>query len=115
MRPLLAPTPKIAGFNPLTGNAGISYIRKGITVRLLANHRGKYLSTYNTDDSRLVYSRNYTHLDLKTQYNISKHYDVYLDINNLTWARDRGTEIGGRPGMIGRLTPQFFFGVNGRL
>ena len=84
-------------------------------MRLLANHRGRYLSSYVTNDSRLVYARSYTHLDLKTQYNISKHYDVYLDVNNLTWARDRGTDYNGRPGAIQKLTPQFFFGINGRL
>ncbi len=111
----LAPNPKIAGFNPATGNVALSYSRKGITVRLLANHRGRYLSSYVTNDSRLVYARSYTHLDLKTQYNISKHYDVYLDVNNLTWARDRGTDYNGRPGAIQKLTPQFFFGINGRL
>lgn len=111
----LAPNPKIAGFNPVTGNMALSYSRKGITVRLLANHRGRYLNSYNVNDSRLTYSRSYTHLDLKTQYNISKRYDVYLDVNNLTWARDRGSDYNGRPGDIRILSPQFFFGINGRL
>ena len=87
----------MAGFNPRTGNAGISYIRGKISVRLQVNHRGEYLSSYNTNISRMVYARKRTALDIKTVYYISKQYNVYLDVNNVLSEPDRGTLIGGRP------------------
>jgi hypothetical protein len=111
----LAPTPKVAGFNPRTGNAGISYIRRSISVRVQVNHRGEYLTSYNTNISRMVYQRKRTAVDIKTVYYISKQYNVYLDVNNVLMEPDRGTLIGGRPGAYQVLTPQFYFGVNARL
>ncbi|MEY4939465.1 MAG: hypothetical protein RIQ93_1200 [Verrucomicrobiota bacterium] len=111
----LAPTPKVAGFNPRVGNVGVSYIKKSVSVRLQVNHRGEYLSTYNTNISRMVYVLKRTALDLKTVYYYSKKYNVYLDVNNILGAPDRGTHIGGRPGAYQKLTPQFYFGVNGSL
>ena len=111
----LAPTPKVAGFNPRTGNAGISYIKRKVSVRVQVNHRGEYLSTYNTNISRMVYTRKRTAVDLKMVYFISKQYNVYLDANNIFMEPDRGTIIGGRPGAYQVLTPQLFFGLNARL
>ncbi|MBI4625028.1 MAG: TonB-dependent receptor [Verrucomicrobia bacterium] len=111
----LAPNPKVAGFNPRTGNAGVSYIKGKVSVRLQANHRGQYLTSFNTNVSRMVYARKRTALDLKTVYYISKQYNVYLDVNNVLSEPDRGTLIGGRPGANQVLTPQFYFGLNTRL
>jgi TonB-dependent receptor len=111
----LAPNPKVAGFNPRTGNAGISYIKGKVSVRVQVNHRGQYLTSYNTNASRMVYAMKRTAVDLKTVYYISKQYNVYLDVNNVLMEPDRGTIIGGRPGAYQVLTPQFYFGINARL
>jgi TonB-dependent receptor len=111
----LAPTPKVAGFNPRTGNAGISYIRNKVSVRVQVNHRGQYLSSYNANVSRMVFTRKRTAVDLKTVYLISKQYNVYLDVNNIFSEPDRATIIGGRPGAYQILTPQLLFGLNARL
>jgi outer membrane cobalamin receptor len=86
-----------------------------VSVRVQVNHRGRFLSTYNTNFSRMVYTRERTAVDLKTAYYISRRYNVYLDVNNIFSEPDRGTIIGGRPGAHQVLTPQFLFGLNARL
>lgn len=111
----LAPNPKIAGFNPITGNVGVSYIRGKLTLRMQANHRHRYLNSFSTNDSRLRYTSAFNHMDFKSQYRISKAYEVYLDVNNVTNARDNGTDWNGRAGSILVLSPQFFFGINARM
>ena len=112
----LAPSPKIAGFNPLNANAGISYIRNRIGVRLHATHKGRFLTTFNTNESRMVYRKAETKLDIKTSYRLTKHFDVYLDVVNVTATRLNATEDGGgRPKSGGYMHPQFLFGINGRL
>src|SRR5262249_28230387 len=51
----LAPTPKLPGFNPNIANVGLSYIRNKVSVRLQYNMRGRYLLTYNANESRQIY------------------------------------------------------------
>jgi len=112
----LSPTSEVAGFNPESGNAGVSYIRNGITVRLQFNHVGRYLNTYNVNQSRLLYRRARSVVDIKTNYRINRHFDVYLDVVNVFAEGDRVLEYyGGRPQVMHKMGPQFFFGVNGRL
>ncbi|MDO8544622.1 MAG: TonB-dependent receptor [Opitutaceae bacterium] len=112
----LAPTPKIAGFNPLNANAGISYIRNKVTVRVQLNHRARYLLTFNANESRLVYARARTTVGVKTSYRLSRRFDAYFDVVNLFSEPDREREFtGGRPQLYTMLVPQLFFGINGRL
>ena len=109
----LTPNPKgkVAGFNPETMNAGISYIRKGVTVRLQFNHRARFLSTYNVDTSRLVYAIKRDTLDLKTEYQFSRRVSAYLDVNNILQEYETGSDFGDRPNARRILTPGFFLGV----
>jgi iron complex outermembrane recepter protein len=109
------PKGKVAGFNPDTSNAGISYIRNKITVRLQWNHRGRYLTTYNAVDSQLVYRIRRDTLDLKTQYQFSRRFSAYLDVNNVLGEFETGQDRGSRPSQRRVLTPGFFAGVNARL
>ncbi|MBL9199753.1 MAG: TonB-dependent receptor [Opitutaceae bacterium] len=113
----VAPNPKgkVAGFNPETSNAGLSYIRGKITVRLQWNHRGRYLQTYNAVDSQLVYRIRRDTLDLKTQYQITPRLSAYLDVNNVLGEYETGQDRGPRPSQRRVLTPGFFAGVNTRL
>jgi TonB-dependent receptor len=113
----VAPNPKgkVAGFNPDTSNAGLSYIRNGITVRLQWNHRGRYLTTYNAVDSQLVYRIRRDTLDLKTQYQLTRRVSLYLDVNNVLGEFETGQDRGPRPSQRRVLTPGFFAGVNTRL
>ena len=112
----LQPTPKIAGFNPTTGNLGLSYIRNRITLRAQATYRGRYLATYNVNESRLVYFRERLRLDLKSAYQISKRFEVYLDVNNvLPTEGGDNQDTGGRASNYGWHAPLWSFGVNTRL
>jgi predicted porin len=112
----LAPTPKIAGFNPFVANLGVSYIKGKASVRFQYNMRGRYLATYNVNESRLVYLTRRNTLDIKTVYHFSRRFDVYLDVVNALNEPDRQAEFnGGRPQTIGYMTRQILCGVNARL
>ena len=111
----LNPTPKIQGFNPLNANAGISYINNKLTVRVQMNHRGRYLLTFNANESRQIYARKRTTIGLKTSYRFTRQFEGYFDIVNLTSEPDREYEYnGGRARVYSMLKPQFYFGVNYR-
>jgi len=112
----LQPTPKIAGFNPTTGNLGLSYIRNQITIRTQATYRGRYLATYNVNASRLVYFRERLRVDIKTAYQLSKRFELYLDVSNIL-PREGGDnqDTAGRASNYGWHAPLWSFGVNTRL
>ncbi len=112
----LAPNPKVAGFNPFVGNLGISYIKNRVSLRASYNYRGRYLTGYNANESRATYLSARPVIDIKTLFHVSKHYDVYLDVVNVTTTPDRRTEVGyGRVAGLSTMYPQFFFGINGRM
>lgn len=111
-----APTSEVAGYNPQTANAGISYIRNRGSVRVQMNNLGRYLNSFNATQSRLLYRRSRTTFDVKLSYQLTRRFGLYLDVVNLFAWPDRMLEYhGGRPQVIHRMGPQFFFGVNGRL
>ena len=112
----LVPAAKIAGFNPFVANLGVSYIKNKASVRFQYNMRGRYLATYNVNESRQVYLTARNTLDIKTVYHFSKRFDVYLDVVNALHEPDREAEFnGGRPQTIGYMTRQILVGVNARL
>lgn len=113
----VAPNPKgkVAGFNPDTSNAGLSFIRDKVTIRLQWNHRGRYLTTYNAVDSQLVYRIRRDTLDVKTMYQLTRRFSVYLDVNNVLGEFETGSDRGPRPSQRRVLTPGFFGGINARL
>jgi TonB-dependent receptor len=112
----LAPNPRVAGFNPFIANAGVSYIRNRLNLRVQYNYRGKYLTTFNANESRAVYAHARPTVDVKTLYNLNRQFSVYLDVVNIFTEPDRQIEFGyGRPQTTHLMRPQFFFGVNGRL
>jgi len=113
----LAPNPKgkVAGFNPETSNLGLSYIYNRVTVRLQYNHRTRFLTTYNVNESQQVYSIRRDTLDVKTLYQFSRRFSAYLDVNNILQEYETGTDIGARASQRRILTPGFFFGINTRL
>jgi hypothetical protein len=79
------------------------------------NHRARFLSTYNTVDSQLVYTIRRDTLDIKTLYQFTRNFSAYLDVNNILQSYEIGTDIGSRPATRRILTPGFFLGVNMRL
>lgn len=112
----LAPTPKIPGFNPLNANVGLSYIRNKLTLRAQWNYRGRYLLTFNANESRLVYARARDTLGIKTAYRFNRRFEAYFDVVNLLSEPDREREFtGGRVQVYSMLLPQLYFGINARL
>jgi TonB-dependent receptor len=112
----LAPTPKIAGFNPLNANAGVSYINNKLTARVQMNYRGRYLLTFNANESRQVYARKRMTIGVKTSYRFTRRLEAYFDVVNLFSEPDREREFtGGRAQVYSMLLPQFYFGINARL
>lgn len=111
----LAPNPRVAGFNPFIANVGVSYIRSRVNLRASFNYRHRYLTGFNANESRATYAAKRPTLDLKTLYNINRHFSVYLDVVNVLMEPDRQTQFGyGRAQTTHLMRPQFFFGVNAR-
>ena len=105
----------MAGFNPQLANLGVSYIRNKVSFRVQFSHRDRFLVTYNPTESAKAYARKRNTIDLKSGYQISKHFDVYLNIDNVLNEYDRALELfGGFPTSVIRISPIFHFGVNAR-
>jgi len=112
----LAPTSEVAGFNPETANLGISYIKNRASVRVQFNHYGRYLTGFSLTRSALTYSRARDVVDIKTTYQLSKRFSVYLDAVNIFAEADRASEgYDGQARTIHKLAPMFFFGLTARL
>jgi len=95
---------------------GLSYIRNKITLRAQATFRGRYLATYNVNESRLVYFRERLRLDIKTAFQLSKRFELYLDVSNiLPIEGGDNQDTGGRASSYGWHSPLWSFGVNMRL
>ena len=110
-----APTAEVAGFNPQLANLGVSYIRNKISFRVQFSHRDRFLVTYSPTESAKAYARKRNTFDLKTGYQLSKHFDVYLNVDNVLNEYDRALELfGGFPTSLIRISPLFHFGVNAR-
>lgn len=87
-------------FTPRTGNAGLSYLGHGWTVRVKLNYASDRLNSYNADESRRVYDKGSTPVDLNLAYAFSRRVSVYADVINVfnegtnhtfTYIRDRMT------------------------
>ena len=112
----LATTSEIPGFNPFTANAGISYIRNRLTVRLQYNYTDRFLSSYNANQSLLWYTIVRRTLDIKTQYRITDKIDAYLDVTNVFDEPDSGSEFfNGRTRNIKDMSALISLGMNVRL
>jgi hypothetical protein len=52
---------------------------------------------------------------VKTQYQLTRRFSVYLDVNNVLQEFETGQDRGARPSQRRVLTPGFFGGINARL
>jgi iron complex outermembrane recepter protein len=110
-----APQDEVAGFNPRTGNVGISYIRGRISIRAHWNYTDRYLGTYNALVSRRVYRNARKTVDVKTVFRLTRRLDLFCDVSNIFAHPDRQYEFGGgRPQVLHEIRPQVFAGINGR-
>ena len=111
-----ASTKELAGFVPENANAGLSYIRRGITVRINYSYSGRRLQSYNATQSLLVYQLAAKTVNIRTVFRATKPFDVYFDVNNVFNQPSFVREFcGGRPTTMSVLSPQVLFGINGRL
>ena len=109
-------TSEIPGFNPMTANAGISYIRGKITVRVQYNYTDQFLSSYNANQSRLWYTILRRTVDVKTMYRLTPKIDAYLDLNNIFDEPDSGSKwFNNRARNIKEMSPLVSLGMNFRL
>ena len=101
---------------PESVNVGISYIRKGMSLRLQVNHRGKYLGSFNANPANRTWRTAASMVDIKTVFPIRKNFDAYLDVTNIFNEADREDRRGGamRPLSLYKMSPLFSFGINGR-
>ncbi len=79
---------EIKGFTKRSANAGISYIKYGITARASLNFNGPRLTGYNERVERQFYDGKRTSIDLSLAYALPRwKTSLFLDINNLTNAK----------------------------
>lgn len=110
-----APTKELAGFVPTNANAGVSYIRNNLTVRVNVGYRGRFLSSYNASQSLLQYTQPWPTVDIRTAYRFSKRIEAYFDINNVLNEPYYSREYyGGLARGLGLNSPQLLFGVTVR-
>lgn len=109
----IASTSEVPGFNPMTANAGISYIRGKVTIRVQYNYTDEFLSSYNATQSRLWYTLRRRTVDVKTMYRVTDKIDAYLDFNNIFDEPDSGSQwFNGRARNIKEMSPLVSLGMN---
>jgi iron complex outermembrane recepter protein len=108
-------TSKLAGFIPETANAGISYLRSPLSIRVQYNYAGRRLVGFSTSEARLAYERARGIWDIKTVFDINRHFALYFDVWNIFDEQELAQEFeGGRVGRNFRTGPQMLGGVNWR-
>jgi TonB-dependent receptor len=69
---------------PRAANGGLSYIGHGLQARLLANWEGRFYRTVSANGLTDVTADPRFIVDFKAQYRISRRFELYLDVQNLT-------------------------------
>ncbi|MBM3853703.1 MAG: TonB-dependent receptor, partial [Verrucomicrobia bacterium] len=102
-------------FTPRTGNAGISYLARGWTIRVKVNYSSDRLQSYNADPSRRVYDKGSTPVDFNLAYAFSRRFSVYADVINVfnTGTNHQYTYIPDRMTRNDLYTTIIKFGISG--
>ena len=75
------------GFAKVGGNAAVTYDYSGLHLRVAVHYHGKRLesgSTIGTDATQDQYEDKYYTVDFGSSYSFKQHWQVYLDLANLT-------------------------------
>lgn len=109
-------TTQVAGFVPKTGNVAITYLGKGLNIRLNAVWRDTYLVTNSANAALLVYQEPKMQINLKTKYAISSKLSVFCDIENLNKSPITETYVGSkdRPNQTRIVVAKIVAGIQGR-
>ena len=67
-----------------TGNFNLSYVRRGLDLRLFYNSRSDYLSSVGARRVLDIYEKERSTLDFSAKYRFTKRYTTYLSAKNLT-------------------------------
>ncbi len=67
-----------------TGNFNLSYVRRGLDLRLFYNTRGDYLSSVGARRALDIFEKERATLDLSAKYRWSKRMTTYLSAKNIT-------------------------------
>ena len=79
---------EIKGFTKRSANAGLSYIKYGVTARASMNYNGPRLDGYNAIVERQFYDGARTSVDVSLAYALPRwRASLFLDVNNLTNAK----------------------------
>lgn len=64
-------------------NIQLFFEKGGFNARLAYNHKGNFAVEYAEEDLYDLYYGKYSNLDFGTSYQISKHFTVFADVNNI--------------------------------
>lgn len=79
---------EIKGFTKRSANAGLSYIKYGVTARASLNYNGPRLEGYNAIRERQFYDGARTSIDFSIAYALPRsRTSLFVDINNITNAK----------------------------
>ncbi len=76
-------TTLVAGFVPKAANVAVTYLGRGLNLRLNAVWRGTYLVGSSATPALLRYSEPKLQINLKTRYTVSSRIAIFCDIENL--------------------------------
>ena len=84
----------IAGFVPLSANAGLSWSRHGTTVRVNYNYTGENTRGYNAIDANMTYNEPRNPVDVSVKFRATRWFDVFVDASNVF--NDKNNTFQGR-------------------
>ncbi len=73
----------IAGFTPLLGNAGVSWTRRGTTVRVNWNYTGEAARGFNANPAQITYNEPRNPVDVSVKFRATRAFEVFLDASNV--------------------------------
>ena len=106
---------QLTGFVPEAINAGLSYIKGKISLRVQYGYNAERLVTFNADPSLRRWELATNRVDLKAKYFFRRLLSFYADVYNLTGNNQRERFGSGKVRFLqDRHDPQFHFGMEGR-
>jgi TonB-dependent receptor len=73
----------IAGFTPRLANAGVSWSRRGTTVRVNWNHTGEAARGFNANPANITYIEPRSPVDVSVKVRATRRFDVFVDATNV--------------------------------
>jgi TonB-dependent receptor len=84
----------IAGFVPLSANAGLSWARRGTTVRVNYNYTGENTRSYSANAVDMRYNEPRNPVDVSVKVRATRWFDLFVDASNVF--NDKNNTFQGR-------------------